>query len=239
MEASSPPRSRIGGSWTAQLLASRRGALLIAVIAAIIAGLLIFLFVQHYKKTPTATTPVAAVPANSYVFIAGKYIPTGTPSSTVASEGLLRRTEVPTREVVAGAITDPSAITGEVSATDIAPGQQITVTDFTRAAVGLSSYLTGDQRAIAVPLDAAHGLTSYLVQGSAVDVMTDVGKNVLMLAQNVPILANTGGDVVLRVTDKQALQIAYASDNTKIWLTLRPTVGAQQSVGVGATGTVS
>lgn len=237
MEASTPPRSRIGGSWTGQLLATRRGAMLIAAIAAILAGLLLFLFVQHYKKNPAPVAP--AVAANASVFVAGKFIPAGTPASTVASEGLLRRTVLPTHEVVPGAITDPSAITGEVAATSVAAGQQITVADFTRATVSIASYLTGTQRAVAIPLDPAHGLTSYIGQGSSVDVSTDIGGSVTMLAQNVPVLANAGGDIVLRVTDKQALQISWASDNSKIWLTLRPPTGAHDSVGVGATGRVS
>lgn len=193
-----------------------------------------YMFVQHYKSN--STTSVAA-PSNVYVFEATKYIPAGTPASSIASEGLLRHTQVTSKQAVAGAIADPSMIAGEVSSTSIAPGQQVTAADFTHATVTIGAYLTGTQRAVAIPLDAPHGLTSYLTAGNNVDVMDDNGGTTTMLAQNVSVLANTGGDVVLRLSDRQALQISAASDATKIWLVLRPPTQAAQSVQVGSKGT--
>jgi Flp pilus assembly protein CpaB len=228
------PRSRIGGSWTAQLLATRRGAMTVAALAALLAGVLLYLFVQHYKSNGT---PSAAAPSTVNVFETTKYIPAGTPAQTLASEGLLQKTQVSSKQAQVGAIADPSAITGEVSATNIAKGQQVTAADFTHANVTIGAYLTGTQRAIAVPLDAPHGLTSYLAAGNTVDMMVDNGGTTSVLAQNLSILENTGGDVVLRVSDKQALQISAASDSTKIWLVLRPPTGAQQSIRVGSKGT--
>lgn len=230
MEAQSP-RSRIGGGWTDQLLSSRRGALLIAVVAAAAAGVLIFLFVQHYKKN---STPVVAAPTNEFVFVASQFIPKGTAASVIAQEGLLRRTEIASNQVVVGAVTDPSAIAGEVSSTSIAAGQQVTVGDFTRAAISIGAYLTGDQRAIALQLDPTHGLTTYLTAGNSVDITVDKAGVATLLAQNVPILENQNGVVVVRVSDKLALQLAGAADNDKIWLTLRPNTGATSSVKIGA-----
>lgn len=231
MEAQSP-RSRIGGSWTGQILASRRGALTVAAITAILAGALFYLFVQHYKKT---AAPVTVAPANVYVFVAGKYIPKGTPAETIDQQGLLRRTQVAAPQAVSGAITDPSEIAGEVSTSAIAAGQQITAADFTRANVSLGAYLTGNQRAIALNLDPTHGLSAYIASGSSVDVMFDVASKVTMLAQNVPVLENTAGIIVVRVTDKVAMRLADAEDNAKIWLLLRAPNGATQSVNVGST----
>lgn len=229
MEAPSP-RSRIGGSWTSQMLATRRGAMTIAALAAVLAGVLLYLFVQHYKKNPTAP----AVPSNVYVFVASKYIAAGTPAQTIDAEGLLRRTEVPTTQAVAGAIPDPSAISGQVTSTSIAAGQQISVNDFTHTNVSIGAYLTGTQRAISVSLDPAHGLSSYLSDGNTVDVMVENNGQTTMLAQNVSVLGNQNGTIVLRVTDKQALQIASAADAAKLWLVLRPPTGGQVSIPVGA-----
>jgi hypothetical protein len=67
--------------------------------------------------------------------------------------------------------------------------------------------------------------------------MDDNGGTATVLAQNISVLANTGGDVVLRVSDRQALQLSAASDATKLWLTLRPSTQAAQSVQVGSKGT--
>ncbi len=232
MEAQNP-RSRIGGNWTAQLLATRRGAISVAALAAILAGFGMYLFVQHYKSNSTST---AAPPATVDVFEAAKYIPAGTPASSIASEGLLQRTPVSSKVAIAGAITDPSVIAGEVSSTSIAPSQQVTAADFTHTAVTIGAYLTGTQRAVAIPLDPPHGLTSYLTAGNTVDVMDDNAGSTTMLAQNISVLANTGGDVVLRVSDRQALQLSAASDATKLWLILRPSTQAAQSVQVGSKG---
>lgn len=232
MEAQNP-RSRIGGNWTAQLLATRRGAISVAALAAVLAGVLMYLFVQHYKSNSPS---VAAPPTEVSVFEATKYIPAGTPASSIAAEGLLQRTQISSKEVQPGAVTDPSVIAGEVSSASIAQGQQATASDFTHTAVSVGAYLTGTQRAIAIPLDPPHGLTSYLTAGNTVDVMEDNQGTSTMLAQKVSILANTGGNVVLRVSDRQALQIAAASDATKIWLVLRPATQAAQSVQVGAKG---
>jgi len=222
-------RNRIGGNWTGQLLASRRGALSIAAVAALLAGVLLYAFVQHYRKAP-----VAAAPGVADVFVATHYIPSGTPETAVAAGNLLKRIQVPATEAVVGAIDDPSAITGEVSSTPIAAGQQISATDFTHSVVTIAQNLTGDYRAIAVPLDPSHGLTNYIAQGSEVDIMDDEGNKTVVIAQKVLVLANAGGDVVLKVTDVQALELAGAADSSKLWLTLRPSYGATNSVQVGS-----
>ncbi|MGH3827263.1 MAG: Flp pilus assembly protein CpaB [Pseudonocardiaceae bacterium] len=200
---------------------------MIALVAAVLAGVLIYLFVNHFAKTKVAP------PATATVFVAKSYISAGTPDTSIVSQGTLKAKVVPLSQVVIGAITDPSVISGEYASVSIAAGQQITAADFTRAPSSLSSYLTGDQRAVAIDIDAAHGLTSYLKQDSTVDVIAQAAKGnaSTTLFQNVTILANTGGIVVLRLTDEQTLRLANAKQtNLTLWLTLRPATGAKDSV---------
>ena len=222
--------SRIGGNWTGQVLASRRGAVTVALISAGIAGILIYAFVSHYRKTTVLQ------PANAVVFVAKGFIPAGTPESSIASQDLLKRELVPATQAVSGAIVDPSEIAGAVSVASITAGQQVTVADFAHTEITIGAYLRGDQRAIAIPLDTAHGFTSYLVEGDTVDIMGYGSHGTVMLAQDITVLANSGGDVVFRVTDKQALVLTAASAETQLWLSLRPPAGARSSVGVGAVG---
>ncbi len=228
MEAPNIRIGRIGGNWSSQLLTSRRGALSVAAAAAVIAGVLIYLFVQHYRKAP-----VAAATPSAIVFVATHYIPPGTPEQAIAAGGMLRRETVPLTQAVAGAISDPGVLTGEVSTAAIAAGQQVSVGSFTKPAIAIGANLTGDQRAIALALDPTHGLTTYLIPGATVDIMVDDNNKTTMIAQNVQVLANQAGDIVVQVTDKQALMLAGTSDKAKIWLTLRPATGAKQSVTVG------
>jgi hypothetical protein len=67
--------------------------------------------------------------------------------------------------------------------------------------------------------------------------MAQDGGRTEMVAQNVPVLANAGGDVVVRVTDKQALKLAADTGVASLWLTLRPASGAKESVKLGTVET--
>jgi Flp pilus assembly protein CpaB len=221
---------RIGKRPSGPSLNDRRTAVLIAVASAILAAALIYLFVSHYHKAGSSA-PVA--PASATVFVAKQYIPAGVPESTVVAEGLLKSKQIPATAAIVGAITDPSVLTGEVSAAPIAAGQQITAADFSHATVSIAAYLKGDERAVAFSLDATHGLTAYLKPGNTVDVMALNAGKAEVIAQNVTVIANANGDVILRLSDKQALQLSSATGVASLWLTLRPAAGATDSVKVG------
>jgi Flp pilus assembly protein CpaB len=47
--------------------------------------------------------------------------------------------------------------------------------------------------------------------------------------QDITVLVATPTSLTLRVNDKQAERLAWASDNGKIWVTLRAPTGARQS----------
>jgi pilus assembly protein CpaB len=237
MEASSTVR-RIGGKSPRDFLSSRGGTIAIAAGAAVLAGVLLFVFVQQYRKSVNSTA------TNTPVFVASGYIPRGTSATLIASGQLMQRALVKSNQVQAGAIADPSVVRGEVTAVDIFPGQQLTAADFTATNVTIASELRGPDRAIAVPVDSAHGLAGFVQPGDHVDVMASfpgggAGRGaVTVLAQDVLVLSapngggggtlggNNGGNIVLRVGYKIAQELAFAADNGKVWITLRPPVGA-------------
>jgi Flp pilus assembly protein CpaB len=223
---------KLGSRRAGQGLSSRRNSVLIAVVSAVLAGVLIYLFVSHSSKSTPA--PVVLAPTEMTVFEARHTIPAGTPASTVVAGNLLKPVREPISQAYPGAITNPSVITGEVSQAAITTGQQVTAADFSRANVTIASYLTGDWRAIAVALDSWHGLTTYLHRGDTVDIMGQKGQNSEMLFEDITVLANSGGNVVLKMTDHQAL--VFDDDigaGVQTWLTLRPTSGAKNSVHTG------
>lgn len=241
MEASSTVRRRVGGNWPGGAFSGRRGPLAIAIGAALLAGLILYIFVQQYKKNVNGTV------SNSPVFIATHYIQRGTAANQLASNTLFQRTLVKNSQVVTGAITDPRTLQGEIAATNIYPGQQLTASDFTRTGVTIASQLTGTERAMALPVDGVHGLTPYVQPGDYVDVLESVpaGGNggldvVTTVVHNVLVLGVSGsgsggigggstGEIVLRVSDRLALPLAAAADGGKIWITLRPALGAKNS----------
>jgi Flp pilus assembly protein CpaB len=227
---------KLGSRFTSGAASSRRNSILVALLAAIVAGGLIYGFVTHFNKSSAP-----AVPVESTVFVAKSYIPVGMPDAAIVAKGLLVAKQVPATALIAGAISDPSEIAGPLVTTSaIAAGQQVALTDFAKGATSLNTQLTGDARAVAISLDAAHGLTSYLAAGDSVDVEVQGASGTGVLFQNITILANADGDVVLNLTDKQALFLADAvQQNLTIWLELRPAKGAKDSVKLGTVEKIS
>jgi Flp pilus assembly protein CpaB len=190
MEATSTS-NKIGRSSPGDILSTRGGAMAVATVAAILAGILLFVFVQRYRNSQSAAS------ATTTVFVAHSLIPQGSSADVVASEQLLQRTTLRGSQVQAGAIADPSVLHGEVAATNIYPGQQITAADFTLAGT-IASELTATQRAVSVPVDSAHGLIGLVHTGDYVDVLasyTGAGANrgsVSTLLQDVLVLSAAG-----------------------------------------------
>jgi Flp pilus assembly protein CpaB len=115
------------------------------------------------------------------------------------------------------------------------PGQQITDADFTvGGAAPLTPSLASDQRAISIPLDGARAVGGQLVAGDHVDVYLGANAQVgagptrpviKLLFQNMYVLA-VGSDITFRATPVQAAELAWASLNGTLLLSLRPATGA-------------
>jgi Flp pilus assembly protein CpaB len=217
------------------LLSTRKGTLLIGGAAAVLAAILLIVYLNRYRSSLNSSNATATV------LVAKKLIQKGAPGDIVASNRQFQVADIARRDLKAGAITDPGSLAGLVAAHDIYPGQQFTVSDFQVAPAGsLQTRLTGKQRAIAIPFDGAHGLSGGISDGDHVDVyvgITVVGTAgsqpaLKLLMQNALVLrtAATGapsGTVVLRGTGRQTAELAWAADNGRLWLVLRPASGAK------------
>ena len=224
-------------------LDSRNGSVLAAVVTAALAGLIIMVFLNQYRDNVNKD----GVPTP--VLIAGKLIEQGASGDTIGAAGLFKADEVPRDQLKTGAVTDAATLRGKVAVDDILPGQQLTVADFKPAGRGIVTKLGPDQRAIKIALDNAHGLIGTVRKGDRVDVLSGflvdsatgrqqpilrtLMQNLLVL--DAPAEVKAGGvggggsakakEVTLRVTDKQAPKLAFAADNGKLWLLLRPQNG--------------
>jgi Flp pilus assembly protein CpaB len=226
---------------------TRKGSLLFGALAALIAGALIVVYVNRYRES------VRAGGAPVTVLTAAAAIPKGTSGQTVAAKAMFTATTVRRSQLLNGALSDPSSLIGKAASKDIYAGQQLTAADFSASATALPSTLSEGQRAITIPLDPAHGLIGQIQAGDHVDVYA--GFNVVAVsAAGVPLaggqstpalklimqdikvlgvsstksgLGGTGSsNVSLYVNAQQAAELAFASDNGKIWLSLRPSSGA-------------
>ena len=235
-----------GGGWR-KLLATRRGTVLVATVCALVAaGIIIFAMSSYRHNVNAENSPET-------VFVASGLIQKGTSGEAIASGQLFKPTSIATKQVSAGAIADAAQLHGKVATADIYPGQQLTSADFT-ASGGLPSELGPTQRAMTITVDSAHGMVGQIHNGDHADVYADLesgsGKTqqfVRLLLANVPVLkapssvssnglgsnnpSSQQSNVTLKVDSGQAGALAFASDNGKVWLVLRPANATQSQSG--------
>ena len=218
------------------LIGSRRGTLLIGGGAAVLAAIVLIVYLKHYRSSVNSAN--ASIP----VLVAKDLIQKGAPGNLVATNHDFQVRSIHKPQVGIGALTDPASLRGLVAAHDIYPGQQLTTADFVAVApYALQTQLSGKSRAISVPFDASHGMAGQIGPGDRVDVYVYEGSAgaggsgfLKLLMQDALVLRteSTGaspGTVVLRATGPQAAQMAFAADTGKLWLVLRPASGAKPS----------
>lgn len=233
---------------TRRILSTREGTLALAAVAALLAVAVLLAFMHGYKRS----LHVGAQPVT--VLVAKGQLPKGSSGDQIATKGLFQATGFKRDQVKEGAITDPGSLRGLVATHPLVPGQQLTTSDFARPTDPVLSKLSEDQRAVTVPLDMAHGMVGQVQPGDHVDILAgfviqDAGsarpRPVLRtLLQDVEVLKappagqtgasglaaqNQAQNIVLRVNDADAAQLAFSSDNGKIWVVLRPQAGARQA----------
>ena len=219
-----------------RIFSSRSGTLAVGIAAAGLAAIILLVYLNRYRNNlDQRNAPVA-------VLVAKSLIPKGTPGDLIGTKSLFQATSVPRAQLKTGALVDPSTLRGLVALTDIFPGQQLTLSSFGSVRAGaVASQLSGFERAVSIPVDSTHGMVGQALAGDHVDVLVGLnsagaargapaGSIIKTLLQNVPILVATGGSLTLRVTDQQAGRLAWASDNGKIWVILRPPADAHQSL---------
>jgi Flp pilus assembly protein CpaB len=228
-------------------LSTRRGTVAIAAVVAVIAGAILIVFLDNYRKS------VAAEGQPARVLVANGLVAKGASGEILASERMVRMVQVRESDLAGGAISDPAQIRGMVAVHEILPGQQLRMADFTTAREPVAIRLRAGDRAIALPVDAVHGLSGPVQAGSHVDVLVGfngdstsggsaglaapVIKKILddILVLRAPVAGSGGsggsggGNVVLRVPARFAPHVAYAADNGVLWLTLRSAVGSRDT----------
>ncbi len=232
-------------------LSTRTGTFVVAGVIAIAAAAVLLVYVEQYRNSVNRGSQQVTV------LVANRLIPKNTPGNAMGAGHYYVERKFPEDQVKDGAITDPATLQGQVATDDILPGQQLVASEFEAKPDALAYKLTGDQRAISVPLDAAHGMIGDIRTGDHVDVLG--GFNVIPIDKNgVPLNGGSGArpvlrtlmsnvlvlsaptssssgfgssstqqkQVVLRVDNQQAAELAFSSDNGKVWLIDRPQTGA-------------
>jgi Flp pilus assembly protein CpaB len=227
------------------MLGTPRRTVVAGVAALVLATVLLLVYLSHYRSS------VASASANVPVLRSASFIPKGTTALSLAKRDLFEVTAIPKDQLKEGAVTDAAVLHGQVALNDIYPGQQLTIGDFgitaTSSALSGSPDLlgskdkTGTWRAMALPLDATHGISPQVQTGDRVDVYAQVsasgpkgaGTQVGLLMANVLVLAApnqvaagtaapTSGSYILRIPTNDAPRFAYVAENGNLWFALRP-----------------
>jgi Flp pilus assembly protein CpaB len=212
---------------SSKLFTTRQGTVLLGVIAAVIAAIALIVYLNHYRNSVKAS--------DVNVLVANKTIPQGMTGDQLAkATGFYVVRGIPKDQVLTGAITDTSTLSGKVALAEIKPNSQLTEAQF-GAPSGLAVQLKPGDRAVVVALGSPQSVGGQVVPGSRVDVwVTSSGQGsngvsrpiAKLLFQDMQVMnAVDGGNVTLMATARQAGQLIYASSNAQIWLALRPTLG--------------
>lgn len=220
-----------------KLFSTRGGTMALAVVAALIAGIAVLVYVTSYRDS------VQEGAQASNVLVATSFIAKGTPGEAVARDQSFRIDEVREAQLPEGALVDPAALRDRTAVADIYPGTQLTAADFAPSGSALATTLAGSQRAITIPLDSARGIVNFVRAGDRVDVYAayNVGNSrpvLRLIMQNVQVVevqkpgdstSRSSSQLTMRVKPQQAANLAFAADFGSIWLTLRPASGAKSS----------
>lgn len=226
-------------AYAQKLMATRWGMTIVAATAAVLAGVLVLVYVARYRDSlKSEGAPVT-------VLVARQTIAKGTSGAVIATTGLYTAQTIRQSQLADGALSDAASLRDKVAVHDVYPGAQLAASDFAPAQSNIASTLTDRERLIAVPFDAAHGMLNALQVGDRVDIYA--GFNVIPLGrdgspisggQSRPVTrmimgnilvasidkksSGGGANVGFKVNDTQAAELAFASDNGKLWVGIRP-----------------
>jgi pilus assembly protein CpaB len=209
---------------SSKLFTTRQGTIMLGVIAAVIAAIALLVFLSQYRSGANSSVGV---------LVAKKTIPQGTSGDVLAkTTGFYTVAQIPKDNVLNGAITDSSTLSGKVALADINPSSQLTESQFGEG-TGVVQELAPNERAVVVSLGTPQSVGGQITAGSHVDFwVTTSGQGAggvsrpiaKLLFQNMLILGVGGGNVTLEASPRQAGQIIYATTNDQIYLALRNTV---------------
>jgi Flp pilus assembly protein CpaB len=221
-----------------------RNLIISILLALAAAGALLVYTAQVRDNANAGSTAIRVVVATHDVTV-------GTTVSDAQSRGYLSYQTVRQSDLADGAVTDFSAVEGDVVTQPLYAGDQLTVNRVGAQRSQTPAYqVTGNFRAVRVPFDPNSGLLADVQPNDHVDVLTSYRQDnktytylsvpdALVLQVDQPSTtsglsnANQQGSLLLSVTEQQSLLIANALANSSngqsgnnIWLALVGAKGA-------------
>jgi Flp pilus assembly protein CpaB len=235
------PRNMFSTTEIRRQLSTRQGTFVLAAVVTVAAAAFLLIFLSQYRARVTDSSEVN-------VMVASSLIEKGSSGDVIVEKSLFQMDKVQKSDLKANAVTDPAKLRGQVASEDVFPGEQITASQFKSGTNSFAEKITGVERGISIPLDSAHGMIGDIKTGDRVDVLGGFNAtsgfrgrpSLRMILRDALVLKapekasssvalNKTQNVVVRAPDSKAAEIAFAVDNGKVWLTLRPKAGAENS----------
>jgi Flp pilus assembly protein CpaB len=219
--------------------------LIISILLALAAAGALLVYTAQVRDNANAGTTAARV------VVATHDVTVGTTVTDAQAKGYLSYQTVRQSDLADGAVTDFSAVQGDVVTQPLYSGDQLTVNRVGAQRAQTPAYqVTGNFRAVRVPFDPDSGLLADVQPNDHVDVITSYRQNnktytylavpdALVLQVDEPAtdsglsIANQQGSLLLSVNEQQSLLIANALANSSngqsgnnIWLALVGAKGA-------------
>jgi pilus assembly protein CpaB len=217
--------------FSGKLTQSRGWTIGIGVAAAVLAAILLIIYLNRYRTSVNDTA------AQTPVLVAKSLIPVGTSGTVVAEKKLYQVASYAQDDIKVGAVADPAYLAGRVALVDIFPGQQITSAEFSAEPTQtIPTQLTGLQRAVAIPATGAKNLVGIAATGDRIDIYygtgSSTGQLLGLLAPDVELLSAPtaeGQPAILKLPAAAAQTVALASDTGTLWFLLRPAGDAKNT----------
>ena len=189
---------------SSRLLATRQGTVLLGLGAALLAGLVLLVYLNRYRDSVSASSePVS-------VLVAKRLIEKGTLGEQVALTQGFEVGSIPRDNVEMRRSSTRQALRGKVAVTDLLPGQQLTAANFAFTRLERRHRLQSPQRqrAMALPVESAQrGMVGRIQTGDHVDVYANLDLNgravVKTIMQDIYVLEAPAG-VVRRDRQRRA-----------------------------------
>ena len=210
--------------FSGKLTQSRGWTIGIGVAAAVLAAILLIVYLNRYRTSVNDTA------AQTPVLVAKNLIPVGTSGTVVAEKKLYQVASYAKDDIKIGAVADPAYLAGRVALVDIFPGQQITSAEFSAEPTQtIPTQLTGLQRAVAIPASGAKNLVGIAATGDRIDIYYGTGSR---RGSSSGCSRRTSSSSALRPRRAHprssgcpaaaAQTVALASDTGTLWFLLRP-----------------
>jgi Flp pilus assembly protein CpaB len=206
---------------------SRMVTLMLAVLTGAVAVAIVYLYVQRVEDQTARGLQVREV------LVAAEEIPAGTRWDEIFAAGWSRTEDIPAKYVVRGALGRADDLApGNVLARDVVAGEQLTSQAFAaNAREAFENKFERGTQVLSLPVESARAVSGHVVPGSRLNAFETDDRGTRLIAGRIEVVeiqpaaeGDPAGldEMVLEVTQPEAVDLIRAHEKASLWFTLMP-----------------